>query len=377
MQDVLNVKVLVAVEIYVVIQQMDLEIDHVLKNLYYDLKSPQAYTSKRNVYKAAKKKHSDIRKKDVDLWFRKQLAPTLHKPVRYKFKRNKTIVLSIGDQYQSDLCDVTNIAKDNEGFTFLLTCIDCFSRYAWVKPVINKSGKEIAKVLEGIFQEKVCKRLQTDKGKEFLNINVKRVLKKYKIELWISNNDDVKASIVERFNRTLKTRMYKYFTANNTRRYTDVLQDLVDGYNNTIHSTIKMAPSNVYEKDQVQLRQLLYKYDLPKKYKYELNSHVRISKTRRTFKKGYLPNWTEEIFTITSREKRIRPVYTLKDYNNNIIEGKFYEEELQQVDPPNEFRIEKIIKKKRQGNRTLYFIKWLGYDDSFNSWVSDEDLKTL
>ena len=182
---------------------------------------------------------------------------------------------------------------------------------------------------------------------------------------------------MERFNRTLKTRMYNFFTANNTRRYVDVLQDLVDGYNNTIHSSIKMAPSRVRVSDQVQLRQLLYKKDLPKKYKYELNSHVRISKARRTFKKGYLPNWTEEIFTIASREKRIRPVYVLKDYNNNIIEGKFYEEELQQVDAPDEFRIEKVIKKKRQGKRTLYFIKWLGYDDSFNSWVSAEDLKTL
>ena len=377
MLDVLNVKVHAVLEIYAAKKRMDREIDHLLKKLYYDLKSPQAYTSKINVYKAAKNKRSDIRKKDVDLWFRKQLAPTLHKPVRYKFKRNKIIVLSIGDQYQSDLCDVTNIAKDNEGFTFLLTCIDCFSRYAWVKPVINKSGKEIAKVLENIFTEKVCKRLQTDKGKEFLNINVKNLLKKYKVELWISNNDDVKASIVERFNRTLKTRMYKYFTANNTRRYVDVLQDLVDGYNNTTHSAIKMSPSKVREKDQVQLRQLLYKNELPKKYKYALNSHVRISKARRTFKKGYLPNWSEEIFTIVSREKTIRPVYTLKDYNNNIIEGKFYEEELQHVEPPSEFRIEKIIKKKRQGNRTLYLVKWVGYSDSFNSWVFGEDLKTL
>ena len=358
-------------------QQMDQEIDHLLKSLYYDLESPLAYTSKMNVYKAAKKKRPDISKKDVDLWFRKQLAPTLHKPVRYKFKRNKTIVMNIGDQYQSDLCDVTNISKDNDGFTFLLTCIDCFSRYAWVKPVKNKSGKEITKVLESIFREKVCKRLQTDKGKEFLNINVKNLLIKYKVQLWISNNDDVKAAIVERFNRTLKTRMYKYFTANNTRRYIDVLQDLVKGYNNTVHSSIKMAPSKVRMKDQVQLRQLLYKKDRSKKYKYNLNSHVRISKTRRTFKKGYLPNWTEEIFTIASREKKVKPVYTLKDYNNNIIEGKFYEEELQQVDLPNEFRIEKIIKKKRQGNRTLYFVKWQGYDDSFNSWVSAEDLKTL
>ena len=156
-----------------------------------------------------------------------------------------------------------------------------------------------------------------------------------------------------------------------------MLLDLVDGYNNTIHSSIKMAPSRVRVSDQVQLRQLLYKKNLPKKYKYELNSYVRISKARRTFKKGYLPNWTEEIFTIASREKRIRPVYVLKDYNNNIIEGKFYEEELQQVDTPDEFRIEKVIKKKQQGKRTLYFINWLGYDDSFNSWVSAEDLKTL
>ena len=106
---------------------MKQQMDHLLKNIYYDLKSPHAYTSKINVYKEAKKKLPELRKIDVDLWFRKQLAPTLHKPVRYKFKRNKTIILSIGDQYQSDLCDVANISKDNDGFTFLLTCIDCFS----------------------------------------------------------------------------------------------------------------------------------------------------------------------------------------------------------------------------------------------------------
>ena len=356
---------------------MKQQMDQILKNIYYDLKSPHAYTSKANVYKEAKKKLPELRRKDVNLWFQKELAPTLHKPVRYKFKRNKTIVLAIGDQYQSDLCDMTNVSKNNDGFTFLLTCIDCFSRYAWVKPIENKSGKVVARALESIFRERVCKRMQTDKGKEFLNVNVKKLLKKYSVELWISNNEDIKASIVERFNRTLKTRMYKYFTANNTRRYIDVLQDLVDGYNNTLHSSIKMAPSKVRDSDQVHLRQLLYKKDLPKKYKYEVNSHVRISKARRTFKKGYLPNWTEEVFTIVAREKKIRPVYTLKDYNGEIIEGKFYEEELQQVDAPGEFRIEKVLKKKRQGNRTLYLVKWLGYGDTFNSWVPAEDLKTL
>ena len=121
----------------------------------------------------------------------------------------------------------------------------------------------------------------------------------------------------------------------------------------------------------------MYAKQQAKKYKYKVNDSVRISKARRTFKKGYLPNWTEEIFTIAFRENKSRPVYILKDYNNELIEGKFYEEELQHVELPKEFRIEKIIKRKKQRNKNLYFVKWKGYNDSFNSWVSEQDLKVL
>ena len=352
-------------------------VDKLLKSLYYDLKSPQAYTSKEKIYQAARKKAPSIQRKDVDFWYRSQLASTLHKPVRYRFTRNKVIVMSIGDQYQADLCDMSNIAKQNGGYKFLLTCIDCFSRRAWAKPLKSKHGKLITAALEEIFQEQVCKRLQTDKGTEFLNVNVRNLLKKYKVELWISKNEDIKAALVERFNRTLKTRMYKYFTANNTKKYIDILQDLVNGYNSTVHSSIKMAPIKVKKKDQIKIRRLLYAKQQIKKYKYKVNDSVRISKARRTFKKGYLPNWTEEIFTIAFRENKSRPVYVLKDYNNEFIEGKFYEEELQLVEPPEEFRIEKIIQKKKQGNKNVYFVKWKGYNDSFNSWVSENDLKVL
>lgn len=138
-----------------------------------------------------------------------------------------------------------------------------------------------------------------------------------------------------------------------------------------------MAPIKVKKKDQIKIRRLLYAKQQIKKYKYKVNDSVRISKARRTFKKGYLPNWTEEIFTIAFRENKSRPVYVLKDYNNEFIEGKFYEEELQLVEPPEEFRIEKIIQKKKQGNKNVYFVKWKGYNDSFNSWVSENDLKVL
>ena len=113
---------------------------------------------------AAKKKNPEIQRKDVELWFRRQLTSTLHKPVRYRFPRNRVVVMSIGDQYQADLCDMSNIEKYNGGYRYLLTCIDCFSRRAWAKPLKSKHGKQIVKVLEEIFQEQTCKRIQTDKG---------------------------------------------------------------------------------------------------------------------------------------------------------------------------------------------------------------------
>ena len=353
--------------------------DSILNKIYYDLNSPVAYSSKNNVFAAAKKIDKSINRSDVDTWFKKQLAPTLHKPVRYRFPRNKTIVMSIGEQYQADLCDMAKFSAQNDNMKFLLTCIDCFSKFAWAIPIKNKTSHEIVRVLKIIFAKQVCKRLQTDKGREFLNSNVRALLKENGVELWISENEDVKASIVERFNRTLKTRMWKYFTAHNdTRRYIDILPQLVNGYNNTIHSSIKMKPSKVEKKDEMNIRKRLYSKHLPsKRYKYKLNTPVRISKARRTFKKGYMKNWTEEIFNIHSREGKNRPLYEIKDFNGQPIKGKFYEEELQEVDNPTEFRIESILKKKRKGKQTLYLVKWSGYDSSFNSWVNEKDLKNV
>jgi transposase InsO family protein len=354
------------------------KVDELLKSLYYDLKSPIAYTSRQNVFKEAKKRLPTLRRKDVDRWFDQQLAPTLHKPVHYRFKRNKTIVKGPNEQFQSDLCDMSNIKKHNDNYTFLLTCIDCFTRRAWVKPVKNKTGPEIARVLEEIFEEQTCKRLQTDQGKEYLNKHVRKLLSKYGIELWTTHSE-VKAAMVERFNRTMKTKMYKYFTSTNTRRYVDVLAQLVLGYNNTVHSSIGMPPANVTRANASRVRQKLYGSSTrtPKRsYKYEVDDHVRISKAKRQFKKGYLPNWTEEIFTIVTRSNSAgsEHVYHLRDLNGEEIEGAFYEKELQRISLPAEFRVESVLRKKKRGKKSIYLVKWLGWGNEFNSWVNEEDL---
>ena len=142
--------------------------DALLRSLYYSLDSSSAFGGKANVYKNAKKRMPTITKRHVDEWFAKELAYTLHKPVRYKFPRNKTIVMSIDDQWQADLCDMSAIKKENDDNTFILTVIDCFSKYAWAETVQDKSGHTIVDAIKRIFKRSGSrrpKRFQTDKGK--------------------------------------------------------------------------------------------------------------------------------------------------------------------------------------------------------------------
>ena len=175
---------------------------------------------------------------------------------------------------------VSSLARFNNGYEFLLTCIDVFSKFAWVVPLKGKTGETLVNVFQSILDlGRSPKKLQTDKGTEFLNRNFQKFRKENNIHFFTTNSE-LKASVVERFNRTLKTRMWKYFTAKNNRVYIDNLQDIVHGYNNSYHRSIGRAPASV---------------SLPgRKFKFNLGDQVRISKSRRTFKKGYLPSWTQE-----------------------------------------------------------------------------------
>ena len=121
--------------------------------------------------------------------------------------------------------------------------------------------------------------------------------------------------MVERFNRTLKTRMWKYFTTKNTRVYIEILQDIVHGHNNSYHRSIGQAPASVSLLNVRQVRRKLHGSPWAKpirESKLKLGDQFRISKSRRTFKKGYLPSWTQEIFTVAKIIPRVPPVYRLR-----------------------------------------------------------------
>ena len=176
-------------------------------------------------------------------------------------------------------------------------------------------------------------------------------------------------------NRTLKNRMYRYFTYKSTLKFLDVLSKLVRAYNSSYHRRIKMTPSEVNSSNEREVWKNIYGLSSRPKivYKFNVGDQVRIAKTKMKFEKGYLPNFSDEIFTIVKRYSRDLPVYVLKDYNDETIKGSFYEAELQRVRKPSDalYRVEEVLKKRKRKGNTQYFVKWQGWDGRFNSWVDD------
>ena len=141
------------------------------------------------------------------------LAEELHKPIKRKFNKRRVLVSGIDKIWAADLADMTALSKDNEGVNFLLLVIDIFSKYGWIVPLKNKKGETVAEALKTIFKERKPGKLWTDKGREFYNKDVKELVNLY------STENDEKSSIVERWIRTIKEKMWKYFTDNNTYYY--------------------------------------------------------------------------------------------------------------------------------------------------------------
>ena len=167
------------------------------------------------------------------------------------------------------------------------------------------------------------------------------------IDIYSTENEE-KASVVERWNRTMKEKMFKYFSANNTRKYIDVLDEMVKSYNETVHSSIKMTPIEA-SKEMNENKVWLNLYSIPKEGKdpkYSVGDKVRITKKKTTFEKGYTPRWTEEVFTIDEVLRTDPPTYKITDYNDERIQGSFYEPELQKTSQ-DIYRIEKVIRKTR------------------------------
>ena len=300
------------------------------------------------------------------------LADELHKPIRHTFPKRMVFAKAVDDIWTADLVEMIPLARYNKGYKYLLMVIDVFSKYGWIVPLKTKTGVEVANAFEKLFKERIPARLWTDKGREFYNKTMKELLNKKKIILYSTENEE-KSSVAERWNRTMKRNMWKYFTANNTHKYLDILPILVDKYNNTYHHTIKCKPIQALDpKNYMHVYKALYEdmSKLAKAPSFKVGDRVRIVKKKNTFEKGFTPNWTEELFTIDQVKKTKPPTYIIKDTKGEEVHGTFYEQELQKS-KQTIYRIEKVLKKRISpiNNQKELYVKWKGYNKNFNSWI--------
>ena len=167
-----------------------------LSDYYLDTKSRVAFTSQLTLYREAKKCYPSLTFRQVETWLQSKDTYTLHKPVRYNFPRNRVIVTGTDDQWQADLVAISSLARFNKGYKFLLTCIDVFSKLAWVVPFINKVGESLVNGFQSILEfGRSPEKLQTDKGTEFLNRNFQSFLKEKSIYFFTTNSEQVRWNV--------------------------------------------------------------------------------------------------------------------------------------------------------------------------------------
>ena len=266
----------------------------------------------------------------------KQLAEELHKPIIRKFKKRKVHSAFEDNIWGADLADMQ-----------LISIVAAF------QSILKQSNRKPNKIW-------------VDKGSKFYNASFKKWLQDNDIVMYSTHNER-KSAVAERFIKMLKNKIYKYMTLISKNVYIDKLDDIVDEYNNTYHTTIKMKLIDV--KDNMYINTDREVNDKGPKFK--VGDHVGISKYKNIFAKGYTPNWSEEVFVIKNVKNTVRWTYVIKDLNGEEITGTFYEKELQKTNQG--VRIEKVIKRKSD----KIYVKWKGYDNSFYRWIDKKDLVSM
>ena len=304
---------------------------------------------------------------NIDVKPSEQLAKELHKPIIRNLKK-RTVYSEFKDNIsRADLADTQLISKFNKGFRFLLFVIEIFSKCAWVVPLKDKKGVSIVDVFQKIFDDsnRKANNIWVDKGGKFYNSSFKKWLKDNDIDMYSTYNQG-KSAVVERFIKSLKTKIYKYMNITiTTITISSKSDDIVNKCNNTYYRTIKMKPIDIKDNTYVDFKKEVN----DKGPKFKVGDPVRISKYKNIFAKGYAPNWSEEVFVIKKVKNTVPWTYAINDLNSKEIIVTFYEKEIQKSNQQ-EFRIEKVIKKK--GDKL--HVKWKGYDNSFNSWIDQKDL---
>ena len=315
---------------------------------------------------------------------------SLHKEF-HKQRRNPSYAHFPRYRFELDLIDVQNLAADNDGINYLLNCIDCFTRYAFMRPLPSKHGAVVLEAFKSILQEAGSKPLFVlfDRGCEFYNKLFQDYCTANGIKV-LSADTSGHAPMVERLNLSLQRIMYQYLSENETNRYIDkqnpdgtttqLIPLFLKTYNNRRHRMIGVTPYQAETQPELHMdiQKRLNKYHSTikqQKPRFQIGDSVRIAKMPGKFNRGYEQQASLEIFKIHSIKTKLPiPLYILSNYRGDeILKGGFYGFELVKVSG-DVFRVEKVLRRRRYRGRNQLFVKWKGFDDSYNSWIDAGDV---
>lgn len=339
------------------------ELNDKLRSVYYNKFNSAFVSSPKNVTRNVQ----NVSNSDVKKWLLTQDAHTLHRAQSQTYRTNHYLVFRPYELFELDLIDLQGIARFNYGYKYILCVVDCFSKFLWAVPLTNKTTAKTTAAFKSILESNnniTPVAVNFDRGGEFNSNEFKAFCKKMGIQVnfpYIQSYN--KAAIIERTIRTLKERIFKYFTAQgpNYHKYIDVLPNLVEAYNNTVHSTTKMAPAAVQPQHTVQvyknIRQAAAKRDADTRptVKFKIGDYVRlIRKKKSALEHGYLQRWSKEIYRIHRIIYKIPiPLYEIIDLKDKIISGKFYQAQLLKVIIPSHLAV-KIINTRATRRNTIH-----------------------
>jgi hypothetical protein len=309
---------------------------------------------------------------DVEKYL-EQRAEELHKPVRHTHETRMIFAESKDHTWSCDLVEMGFWKDENDGISYILMCCDVFTRYLWSVPLKTKTAAEVRKAFEKIVKESKRKpqKLFVDEGKEFLGKEMTEWREANGIgiyHVW----GRAKSAIVERVNKTIKTWMWKRLTALNSHEWVGLLPGLVHRYNTRKHSKLLMTPEYASEHPEEAMKRwlaLLKEIPPPGRPKFRIGQWVRTSRVKGIFEKGHDINWTLEIFRIVGVIEKRPVTYTLRDYFGELIQGSFYEQQLQVVKHPDIFLIDEVLEEKGRGAAKQLLVSFVGYPKKYNRWM--------
>lgn len=307
-----------------------MDITEHLNDIYFDPGNPGSFGGPDRLKREAK-----VSLKEATAYLQGVSAYNKNKSIKHKFVRRKIACPIIDYQWQTDLLSLQRFSRQNKGYNYILTVIDVASRFAFAIPLKTKSANAVTEGFRSILEKskRKPKFLEADEGKEYFNKTFLEMCEEFGIKLY-HNESPLKASMIERFNRTLMTRLTKIFTYRNKTSYYDILQNVIDSYNSCTHRIIKHAPKHVNKYNQMDCWFNTYQSHLnlqKRKSNLKVGDFVRIKMVKQTFTKGYEKSFSEQVFQIVEVVNSLPVTYKIADSTGLNIKGIFYPEELSTV----------------------------------------------